>query len=245
MNSQDAFGMAMQISNNPEYLKAISNYSLTSNSDYLSVEIRVNNYASTIEAYASDKNLKINPYKISFLVKSLMLGKIDGGESSMNYINNNIINKDMYITEYDVMLSRLKKIFPADSMVFSKESLKDLKNLYGDDDSLIESYIVRISYIIEMIYSNLYKKHSNDDKLNTAIISLAKKIGELYKLNKKLSIPQDINNLINDAVKSIPDLPDEMKKEIDVLLSQYNSGQLNKDSFIKNISNMHLFEKKK
>ena len=51
MDSQEAFGMAMQISNHPEYLKTIDKYSLASNTDFLTQEIRINGFANTIGAY--------------------------------------------------------------------------------------------------------------------------------------------------------------------------------------------------
>ena len=80
-----------------------------------------------------------------------MLSKIDGGEVTQNYINKKILDIEKKITGYDLMMYRLNKIFEQGTI--SSSIADELKNLFGNDKRFPSSYIVRLSYLLEMVYS--------------------------------------------------------------------------------------------
>ncbi len=245
IDSKEAFKLSMEIANHPEYLKTIEKYNIATESDLLSLEIRVNSIASTIGAYASDNHFQVSDDKLTFLTKSFILGKVDGGEPTIKYVNKNIPDSNNRVYEYNIMMRRLRKIFDADSIIFSEEVLEELKNLYGSDSRLVESCIIRTAYALELVYAYLSKnKNYSRSDISKFIMELSKKIGEVYKQTKSIKITEDISNLIKEAVKSIPDLPPEMQEDIDELIEKYNSGELNKDEFIDGLSYAEVYEKK-
>lgn len=240
MDAKKSYGMLMQISNNSEYLKAVENYSQVMQTDFLSIEMRVYSLANTIGQYANSSKRIIDANNINFLTKSYLLGKIDGGEPTLNYINNKLDNK---VSEYEIMMNRLNKIFGFD--FFTEEEIKELKNLYGNDRNYPESYIVRLSYLLEMAYCHLVKDRKYDwINLKKDIINLGRKIGEYYRDNQDFKFTQDINNLIKETIESIPKLDEELQNGLDELINKYTSGEINKPSFIDEISSITIYEKK-
>ena len=119
MNSDEAFGATMQISNHPEYLKTVEKYNATTQMKFLAEEMQINNIAKMIRVGAKSEDNPIDINMVSFLSKSIILGKVDGGESTVKYVNSKITDRER-ISEFDIMMHRLKKIFPNHAEFFSE-----------------------------------------------------------------------------------------------------------------------------
>ena len=241
-----AHGLSIHISNHPEYRAALSKYNVYLKSNYETISNTLTSNSSFMELDIEDlSGEKLDKDKIALLSKIMLLGKIDGDAPALKYYNEKISKPTQKISEYDIMLSRLNKIVPANNEAFSEDFQTECKSLYETYGITPESQIVQINYILEILKLYLINGQKDPNQSIKYIQSERKRIEDEYCKNHTLKLREDLRKIVDTLNSSTDFLTPEQKEIIDELIENIEGNNLNKEDIIQALSDMTLSPKNK
>lgn len=241
VNIENALGKKIQISNSEIYSNLKNKIDYYLGTDYENLLLSISNLAFTLGKYVGADEEKIKLY-----TAILGLGKVDGGEVTLNYINDKIENESDIIKELDVMFYNLKTIFPDFKEKFTEECLKEISELFSDNCTQLETKVIRIVYYLKLISQHYKNNNKLDDKQATIFIfnQIASIIND-FKVTKKLGLSEDLKNVVNDIYQQKFNLAVEDQENLNLLINDYNNGIVTKGKFIENLNDYRIKKEKK
>lgn len=240
-DSNSTIGKQIQITSSPIYCQLKNKIDPYFGMDYESLLMSVSNISHTLGRYiGADVN------KIELYSTILGLGKIDGGKATFDYLNLNIPNKEAQISEVDIMLYNLNKIFPDMEQKFDSSDLKELSELFSSNPTILEVKIITISYYLKLVAQNLKKMGRLDDKGATDFIfNQLQQIISNYKNTSQVTVDQEINSLASQFYNYNLKLNDVDYKKLNNIIEPYKEGKINKDDVIEVLNKYEITKEKK
>ena len=234
-------GKQIQITTSPIYCQLKNKIDPHFDMDYESLLMSVSNISHTLGRYIGADTKKIELYSTI-----LGLGKVDGGKATFDYVNSNINNQEARITETDVMLHNLKKIFPDMEQKFNIDDLKELSKLFLNNPTVLEIEIIAVSYYLKLVAQNLKKMGRLDDKGATDFIfSQLQQIINNYKNTHQINVSHEINGLANQFYNYNIKLDDLDSYKLNNTIHSYNEGKIDKGSVVEALNRYEITKEKK
>ncbi len=181
------FVRGLQISNSPAFraLKIKTNPYFSDNYELLLFRL-------TATADMIGLSVDANMDKLKFLCYASFLGKIDGGEDTLNYVNR-YLDKDSQISELDIARSNLMKIFPHPEDIFTEEELEEIYDVVLHRSKTIEGKIVDAAHVLELVaeYMSRTGKWNIADSMKY-ISNNANKVKEKFKKTGTIELEPEI-----------------------------------------------------
>ena len=238
---ENALGKKIQITNSEIYSSLKNKIDYYFNNDYESILLSLSNLSFTLGRYVG-----ANIEKIKLYIAMLGLGKVDGGSVTLNYINSQISDTNKKVSEFDISLYNLKKIFPKLEAEFSKETIEEFSQIYMDKCDSIESKTIKTIYDLKLV--SQYNKNNgilNENQVTPFVFNEMAKIIQQYKSSNNLTLGIELNSSLNSAKKQDVKLDDISKESLDLLVKNYSNGTIAKDNMIENLNKYRIPEEKK
>lgn len=238
---ENALGKQIQITNSQIYCQLSKKYDYQFEMDYESLIMSVSNLAHTMGTY-----LGADIGKIDLYTKILGLGKIDGGKAVLDYVNLNIPDTNNKISELDIMLYNLHKIFPDLEERFNVETLREISELNSGNAIALEIKIIRLSYYLKLVAQYLKKSGKLDDKKAIDFVfNEMYSIINKYRDNNQLIVNENINSLILESNNQSIQLNSVDARNLDKIIELYRSGNITKNDLISELNSYEVIKEKK
>lgn len=225
-------GEQIQITNSKEFNSLKNKINPYCNSDYETITYNTKSIGDTIAL-----ELNLNRDKVSLLCLINNIGKVDGGDVTLNAANS-ILTDSNRIEEIDITRHNLYTIFPNFDNIFSEEEKEEFFDLILKRSKSREGKSVECAEKLNLIIEYMMKKKqwTSSDAMNfvrnqiefmknKGVIDIEDKYHEFIKSLAALSIFVDLENLNNAINSGI-------------------SNNYSKEDFINLLSNIEIFEKK-
>lgn len=191
-------GEKMQISNSPVSIALKNKFDFFFNSSYEQINTAILSIANILGT-----KLGLDTKKISLLCKLNNLGKVDGGQVTLDRINS-LVGKDERISEMDIAKYNLIQIFPDFESMFSK---KDYDEIYSFVEKKYETPEAKtVDYASDLCLITEYMKRYHSWQGTTSIGFINAKADELASVYKGKQIFEK-NKDIADLVGKINAIP--------------------------------------
>lgn len=238
---ENALGKKIQITNSKIYSSLKNKVDYYFNNDYESILLSLSNLSFALGRYVGADIEKIKLY-----VAMLGIGKVDGGMATLGYINNQIIDVNKKISEFDVALYNLKQVFPNLETEFSKEIIEEFSQIYMDKCDNIEAKIIKTVYDLKLISQyNINNGTLNENQETPFVFNKIAKIIQQYNVSKELTLGLELNSILNSAKMQDIKLDDVSKDTLDLLVKNYSNGTIDKNNMIENLNKYRIPEEKK
>ena len=237
-NVENPLGKKIQISNSPIYGDLKNKIDSYCGMDYESLLLSVSNLATSL-----CKIIKADPEKAAYYTSLFGLGIVHGGDSTLNYLNSKL-DSSQKITNFDILLHNLKKVFSDASKMFTRENLLILSQLFSDNSVSKEIQAVKVAYCLKII-SRYYEKTGKYDYIGAAKFSIEslKKIAENYHITNEISIPSDLQEDYKRAINNPSfEITEEEKTIIDLIAADYLQS-FDKHTAIEELNKMRIEKK--
>lgn len=238
---ENALGKKIQITNSEIYSSLKNKTDYYFNNDYESILLSLGNLSFALGRYVGADIEKIKLY-----IAMLGLGKIDGGMATLNYINNQISDVNKKISEFDVALYNLRKVFPNLETAFSKEIIEEFSQIYMDKCDNIEVKTIKTAYDLKLI--SQYNKNNgvlSEAQVTPFVFNEMAKIIQQYNVSKNLTLGLELNSILSSAKSQNIKLDDVSKGTLDLLVKSYSNGIFTKDNMIEKLNKYRIPEEKK
>ena len=183
---ENALGKKIQITNSPIYNLLKDKRDFFYDMDYENLLLSTSNLATTLGGYVgADQDL------IKLYVALYGLGCVHGGPATLQYINAKL-NGEKGITQFDILLHNLKKVFPDANKIFTREDLIAFSQLFSGECTEKETQVIRAVWDIKEV-AKYYESIGQLDPEKTSLFTYngIKAAIDYWNNQKKIILPEE------------------------------------------------------